>query len=313
MDQVVGQLLDQLKKDGLADNTIVIWTTDHGDGLPRGKREIYDSGIKVPLLVHWPKNLKPENVDLGSINNKLVSFVDIGPSILTLAGIPIPDYMHGSAQLVANASPKRQYIYASKDRLDDFNFYKRAVRDGQFKYIKNYRPNSPGAQPIIYRDKMASMQTLWQQLAAGTLNSAQRLWFEPTPAEALYDIQADPHEVNNLVNSAKHQDTLVRMRAALNNWRDSVGDFSETTELDMAKQFWPNGEQPVTQPPKIAINQSGMATIAPAATHDSMGYRINGGAWIIYSGPISLPKGAVLEAKAVRYGWAESTLVKVSG
>jgi arylsulfatase A-like enzyme len=313
MDQVVGQLLGRLKKDGLANNTIVIWTTDHGDGLPRGKREIYDSGIKVPLLVHWPKNLKPEDVDLGSINNKLVSFVDIGPSILTLAGIPIPDYMHGSAQLVANASTKRQYIYASKDRLDDFNFYERAVRNDQFKYIKNFNPKSPGAQPIIYRDKMASMQTLWQQLAAGTLNSAQSLWFEPTPAEALYDIQADPHEINNLANSAKHQDTLVQMRKALKNWRNSVGDLSETTELDMAKQFWPNGEQPVTQPPKIAINQSGMATIVPAATHDSLGYRINGGAWVIYSGPISLPKGAVLEAKAVRYGWAESTLVKVSG
>ena len=313
MDQVVGQLLRRLKKDGLADNTIVIWTTDHGDGLPRGKREIYDSGIKVPLLVHWPKSLKPEGVDLGSINNKLVSFVDIGPSILTLAGIPIPDYMHGSAQLVANASPKRQYIYASKDRLDDFNFYERAVRDNQFKYIKNFNPKSPGAQPIIYRDNLASMQTLWQQLAAGKLNTSQRLWFEPTPAEALYDIQADPHEVNNLVNSAKHRDRLVQMRSALNSWRDSVGDFSETTELQMAKQFWPNGEQPITQPPKISINQSGIATIAPAANHDSMGYRINGGAWMIYKAPVSVPKGGVLEAKAVRYGWAESTLVKVSG
>jgi hypothetical protein len=103
------------------------------------------------------------------------------------------------------------------------------------------------------------------------------------------------------------------MRSALNSWRDSVGDFSETTELQMANQFWPNGEQPITQPPKISINQLGIATIAPAANHDSIGYRINGGAWMIYKAPVSVPKGGVLEAKAVRYGWAESTLVKVSG
>ena len=103
------------------------------------------------------------------------------------------------------------------------------------------------------------------------------------------------------------------MKTALNNWRDSLGDFSKITELQMAKQYWPNGEQPITQPPKISTNQSGLATIAPAAKYDSMGYRINGGAWMIYKAPVSAPKGEVLEAKAVRYGWAEGTLIKVSG
>lgn len=313
MDQVVGQLLRQLKKDGLAENTIVIWTTDHGDGLPRGKREIYDSGIKVPLIVHWPKSLKPKSVELGSINEKLVSFVDIGPSILAIAGIPIPDYMHGSAQLIPNARPKRSYIYAAKDRLDDFNFYERAVRDGQFKYIKNFLPDRPGAQHIIYRDKMASMQTLWQHLEGGKLNTLQRLWFEPSPKEALYDIQADPHEVNNLANSAKHHNTLMRMREALSNWTKNVGDFSDSTELQMAEGFWPNGEQPVTQPPTISINKAGMANIVPAAADDSIGYRINGGTWKLYSQPVLVPKNAILEAKSVRYGWAESSLVKTSG
>lgn len=313
MDQSVGKLLNQLEKDGLADNTIVIWTTDHGDGLPRAKREIYDSGIKVPLIVHWPKNLKPENVDLGSINEKLISFVDIGPSVLTIAGIPIPDYMHGSAQLVPDASIKRDYIYASKDRLDGLSFHERAVRDDQFKYIKNFLPDRPGAQHIVYRDKLATMQTLWQHFESGKLNAAQRSWFEPRPAEELYDILADPHEINNLANSAKHKDTLARMRKTLKNWRDNVGDLSAKAELQMAKDFWPNGEQPVTQPPKISINKVGMASIVPAANNDSIGYRINGGAWMIYSGPISLPKNSNLEAKSVRYGWAESKLTKVSG
>ena len=252
-------------------------------------------------------------MELGSINEKLVSFVDIGPSILAMAGIPIPDYMHGSAQLIPNASPKRSYIYAAKDRLDDFNFYERAVRDGQFKYIKNFLPDRPGAQHIIYRDKMASMQTLWQHLDSGKLNTAQRLWFEPSPKEALYDIQSDPHEVNNLANSAKHHNTLVRMREALTNWTKSLGDFSDSTELQMAEDFWPNGEQPVTQPPTISINKAGMANIVPAAADDSIGYRINGGTWKLYSQPLLVPKNAILEAKSVRYGWAESALVKTSG
>ena len=115
MDQMVGKLLRQLEEDGLADNTIVIWTTDHGDGLPRGKREIYDSGIKVPLIVHWPADLKPAMLNPDSIDKKLVSFVDIGPSVLTIAGIPVPDYMHGSAQLVPGASPKKR-LYLCRQR-----------------------------------------------------------------------------------------------------------------------------------------------------------------------------------------------------
>jgi N-sulfoglucosamine sulfohydrolase len=181
MDQMVGKLLRQLEDDGLAETTIVIWTTDHGDGLPRAKREIYDSGIKVPLIVHWPTRFKPEGLIPGSNDKRLVSFVDIGPSVLTMAGIPVPDYMPGSAQLVPDVSPERDYIYAAKDRIDGFNFRERAVRDGQFKYIKNLLPNMPGAQHITYRDRLATMQTLWQHLSAGKLNAAQRFWFEPRP------------------------------------------------------------------------------------------------------------------------------------
>ena len=312
MDQMVGKLLRQLEDDGLAENTIVIWTTDHGDGLPRAKREIYDSGIKVPLIVHWPKSIKPVGVGSGSIDKKLISFVDIGPSVLTLAGIPIPDYMHGSAQLVPGASPKRDYIYAAKDRLDGFKFRERAVRDGQFKYILNLHPDRTGATHIVYRDQLATMQTLWQQFAAGKLNAAQRFWFESRPAEELYELDSDPHEINNLADSAEQVATLARMRRALLDWRGAIGDFSETEELEMAKNFWPNGEQPVTKTPQILINNVGTASIVPSAENDSVGYRVDGDAWKLYSKPLSLPKNAILEAKSVRYGWAESPVIRVS-
>ena len=312
MDQTVGKLLRQLEDDGLADNTIIIWTTDHGDGLPRAKREIYDSGIKVPLIVHWPARLKPAGVSPNSIDKKLISFVDIGPSVLTLAGIQVPDYMHGSAQLVPNASPERDYIYAAKDRLDGFNFRERAVRDGQFKYINNLLPDKPGATHITYRDQLATMQALWQQQAAGKLNAAQRFWFEPRPAEELYDIVVDPHEINNLADSAEQAATLTRMRSALTDWRGAIADYSETAELQMAKDFWPDGEQPVTQAPRISINTAGTAIIVPSAANDSVGYRVNGGPWRLYSKPLSLPKNAILEAKSVRYGWAESQSTRAS-
>ncbi len=148
--------------------------------------------------------------------------VDKGPRILAIAGIPVPDYMHGSAQLVPGASPERNYIYAAKDRLDGFNSRERAVRDGQFKYIKNSLPNIPGAQHIAYRDRLATMQTLWQYLSAGKLNTAQRFWFEPRPAEELYNIDSDPHEINNLADSAEHVATLARMRRVLLDWRGMI-------------------------------------------------------------------------------------------
>ncbi len=312
MDQMVGKWLVKLKEDGLAENTIVIWTTDHGDGLPRAKREIYDSGIRVPLIIHWPKGIKPETLIPGSDDKKLISFVDIGPSVLAIAGIPVPDYMHGSAQLVPGASPERNYIFAAKDRLDGFNSRERAVRDGQFKYIKNSLPNIPGAQHITYRDRLATMQTLWQYLSAGKLNTAQRFWFEPRPAEELYDIVADPHEINNIVDSSKHISTLDRMRSALTDWQSRIVDYSEVTELAMAKDFWPDGEQPVTQVPQIIINSAGVASIVPSEADDSVGYRVNGGTWRLYSKPLRIPKSTLLEAKSVRYGWAESPLTRAS-
>ena len=136
MDGLVGDLLKRLESDGLANNTIIIWTTDHGDGLPRGKRELYDSGIKVPLILYVPE--KYQNFDkMIKFDNRLISFLDIGPSILELAGIPIPSYMDGSPQLYNKNVKHRKFIYASKDRLDEFEFRERAVRDSRFKYIKN--------------------------------------------------------------------------------------------------------------------------------------------------------------------------------
>ena len=309
MDQLLGDLLARLEADGLADNTIIIWTTDHGDGLPRAKREVYDSGIKVPMVVYWPERFRPGNPEELQIDERLVSFIDIGPSILQIAGIRIPDYMQGTAQLTLQPAPEQEYIYASKDRLDEFTFRERAVRNKQFKYILNLMPGKPGAQHISYRDQLPMMMELWQQYEAGKLNPVQRFWFEPRPEHELYDIVADPYEINNLAGKPEYSKTLEQMENALESWRSSMPDYSEISELEMAREFWPEGIQPVTTAPTIEISNDNLMTIVPANSDDSIGYRVNNGRWKIYSRPFVPPVGSSIQVKAVRYGWAESPVV----
>ena len=153
MDQQVGSILHQLEADGLADSTIVIWTTDHGDGLPRSKRELYDSGIKVPMIIRWPEAFRPEGITPGDVDERLISFVDLGPTILSLAGIPTPENMHGSS-FVTNDIAHREYVYASRDRIDEVMDRQRAVRDGRYKYVRSWYPQQAGGHPLKFRDNI---------------------------------------------------------------------------------------------------------------------------------------------------------------
>ena len=316
MDARVGALLDRLEADGLTENTIVIWTTDHGDGLPRAKRELYDAGLRVPLLVHWPETLRPEGTARPGLDERLVSFVDIGPSVLHMAGLKTPAFMHGTPQLAQSNIAEREYVYASKDRIDQVLFRERAVRDKQYKYILNLKPGKPGATPLAYRDRMALMQELWRQHEAGTLNAAQAQWFAPQPAEKLYDVIADPHEIHNLADSPEHADAQARMQKALATWRTSLRDLSDTPEAEMADAFWPRGVQPITGAPSFTrgteSQEESRIALTPAATHDSIEYRVDQGPWRLYVAPFSPGSGSKVEAKAVRYGWAPSPSVTLT-
>ena len=307
VDTFVGRVLGQLESDGLADNTIVIWTTDHGDGLPRAKREIYDSGIKVPMIIAWPERFRPDWVRAGTVDERLVSFVDFGPSILELVGAAPPPWMQGMPTLFA-PSATREYVYAAKDRLDEFEFRERAVRDGRYKYIRNYLPDEPGATHLAYRDRLGIMQELWLYLEEGQLSPAQSRWFEDRPAEELYDTWEDPHELVNLAGEAEHAETLARLRVALDDWLADTGDRAEQAEADMAREFWPAGEQPVTPAPVITEHERGIVTLAPAVEGASIGYRVDEGPWLAYppATRLEMPEGATLTVKSVRYGWAES-------
>ncbi|MEH6549881.1 MAG: sulfatase [Pseudomonadales bacterium] len=307
MDKEVGALLAKLKEDGLAENTIVIWTTDHGDGLPRAKREIYDSGIKVPLIIHRPEKFKPASMVPGSIDERLISFVDIGPSVLSMAGVDVPAFMQGYASLTADGH-SRDYVFASKDRLDEFPFRERVVRGQRYKYLYNYQPGEPGARHLAYRDKLEMMRELWALYETGQLNAAQSFWFEPRPQEELYDLELDPYEINNLADDPRFNNELVRMRQALKSWQERVSDLSEQSEEDMALAFWPEGKQPLTPAPSFTVLGSHDVQLNSNEVGASLGYRFDDGAWQAYE-PDSIIKAAkdsILYSKAVRYGWQES-------
>ncbi|MEX2173459.1 MAG: sulfatase [Pirellulaceae bacterium] len=324
-DKEVGRILQQLADDGLADNTIVFCWGDHGRGLPRHKRWIYDSGIHVPLIVRWPKTLQSNELQPGSVSDELVAFVDLAPTMLSLAGVKIPSHLQGQAFLGDKKAPPREYVYAARDRMDETLDIIRAVRDKRFKYIRNYRPDLPYAQPITYMDEMPTIQE-WRKLAvAGKLAGPQAIFFQPTkPVEELYDTQADPHEVHNLAADPQFAGELTRLRAAHEKWREDTGDLGLIAEADLNEQWRPGGEWAVTAEPTIAV-AAGKATIACATEGASIAYRLTdkqrGGqrpqdtrrGWQLYTLPVEIVAGQTIEAQACRLGFKDSQQVTAPG
>jgi N-sulfoglucosamine sulfohydrolase len=201
MDLEVADILAQLEQDRLVDNTIVFFYSDHGVGLPRAKRWLYDSGIRVPLIIRWPGKLRS-----GTVEDRLVSFVDFGPTVLSLAGVEIPRHMQGKAFLGEQAAEPRTYIYAARDRMDERHDIQRAVRDQRYKYIRNYEPHKPYAQHMNTPEQGPTMRELRRLHAEEKLEGPQKLFMRQTkPEEELYDLHEDPDEVNNLVGSRAHR------------------------------------------------------------------------------------------------------------
>lgn len=267
-DTLLGRLLEQLREDGLEENTIVFHWSDHGP-LPRGKRWPYDAGVHVPLIVRWPGHLAP-----GSVNEQLVSTIDLGPTVLSLAGVPIPPHLQGRAFLGEQAAPPRRYVYMSRDRYDQDYDMVRAVRDKRFKYIRHYYPNTPYMIWVSYLNRHPIMQELWRLYLAGELTGPQKLLFEPRPVEELYDTTADPHEINNLAADPAYADELQRLRQALEEWRREVGDMGEIAEAEMVRRWYPGGKQPKTAAPvfvPLTVDSPAVTALtAPAApSHES--------------------------------------------
>lgn len=226
MDQQVGTILQQLEKDGLTDNTIIIFYSDHGAGIPRHKRWLYDGGIKVPWIIKVPEkyqHLSPNPA--GSKTDELVSFVDLAPTTLHFAGLPIPENMEGRAFLGSNLTPQRAYIFAGRDRMDERYDMQRAVRDKRFKYIRYYEPYKAYCQYMNTPEGGAIMQAIRTSQATGTLpEAAQQMIASSKPVEELFDCQNDPNELVNLAESPAYKNQLKQMRAAHKQWSDDTKD-----------------------------------------------------------------------------------------
>ena len=226
MDQQVGELLAQLEADGLSENTIVIFYSDHGAGVPRHKRWLYDSGLRIPLIVYLPpqyQDLSPHKA--GTKSDELVSFIDLPPTLLNLADYGVFSYMEGRAFLGKKLRKPRRAIYAGRDRMDERYDMQRAVRDRRYKYICYYEPYKPYCQYMNTPEKGAIMKAIREAQMSGSMPTAGGHIIESTkPKEELFDTENDPFELNNLVGDPQHQMILSRMRRLHARWSDRTKD-----------------------------------------------------------------------------------------
>jgi uncharacterized sulfatase len=229
VDHKVGEVLDALEKAGVADRTVVIFTGDHGRGLPRSKRWVYDSGTHVPLIVRWPGQF-----DAGSVRDDLVCFLDLPATTLALAGADVPGEFQGRVILGEKTGPAPRYLFAARDRMDETFDRIRGVRGERFHYVRNFHPELSYAQTIAYAEEMPTLQE-WRRLhAEGKLDPIQDAFFAATkPVEELYDTQVDPDEVHNLAGDPRHLAILKEYRSALDRWIVETGDLGAVPEREL--------------------------------------------------------------------------------
>ena len=227
MDEILGDIIFRLKEDGLYENTIVFFFSDHGMKLPRHKQFLYEGGINVPLIIAGP------GIPQGKVRNDLVSGIDLGPSSLAMTGIEVPDHMEGRDMFAPDFH--RDFVIGARDRCDYTIDRIRAVVTDRYKYIRNFMTDRPYLQPQ-YRDGRDYMEVLKQLYRDGKLNEVQsRFVSDERPAEELYDLENDPHETNNLIHSWKreHAEALGRCRTILHRWiveTDDQGRYPESDE-----------------------------------------------------------------------------------
>ena len=227
MDAWAGELIAQLKADGLYENTIIFFWSDHGVGLPRAKRWLYDSGTRIPLIVRMPA---VAGVKSG-VSNQLVSSIDLGPTVLKLAGLEVPKHMQGRSFI---GGLPRKYVYGARDRMDERYDIIRSVRDKRYRYIRNYEPLKTYYQYMNTPEKGATMKEIRRVHAAGNMPAAAALFMAPKkPVEELYDLEADPHEINNLAADKKQAAKLKELRETHTQWVRDTGDLGLLPEAEI--------------------------------------------------------------------------------
>jgi N-sulfoglucosamine sulfohydrolase len=302
MDRWVGQLMAELEADGLLENTYVFFFSDHGDGLPRAKRWVYDSGLHVPLLIRAPTGT-------AGVEGRLVSFVDFAPTVLALCGVSVPDHMEG-VPFAGDQAERRKYVFGFRDRMDPAPETIRAVRDERFKYVRNYRPELPYIGYLPYRDQAPIMQDIKRLMSAGELGADQwQFWAQRKPLEELYDTVADPHEIRNLAADPNYYAKLHEMRTAREAFVESYGDLGLLPESELIKHLWPpDGLQPTTPSPSFELRAEKLHLHCAEAAA-SIAYRTdNETRWHLYVEPVVAEGIDEVHARAIRYGWKESEI-----
>ena len=327
LDSVVGVIIGELEKEGELENTIIFFWGDHGDGLPRAKRWLYDSGLNIPLIIK-----RPDKSDAGIVDDRLISSIDFGPTLLSLAGIPVPAHMQGKPFLGKQAVPEREAVFAARDRVDESYDMIRSVRTKEYLYIRNYYPNEPFPIWVPYLSKMPIYKEMLRLDAEGKLTGPQKTWMAYSrPPEELYDVKADPFQINNIINDQKYKPVLDELRKKHEQWTNETKDMGHLNEPEMIEQMWPGGIQPVTDMPYFIINSpedrasknycTGGTFTTPMTlgfycpTHGaSLVYTFDEKAnprWLLYTGLLHLKSGIYnIRVKAVRYGYKESEELK---
>lgn len=236
MDAISGRDLKQIHDAGLDDNTIIFYYGDHGSGMPRSKRWPYFSGLNVPFIVYFPKkwrHLAPADYQTGGRSDRRISFVDLAPTLLSLAGMQPKDWMQGHAFAGKHQTEEQPYSFGFRGRMDERYDLVRTVIGKDYIYIRNYMPHRIYGQHIDYMFQTPTTQQWHNLYQAGKLNKAQSHFWETKPTEELYDLNQDRDEVNNLAQSAEHQDILKKMRSAQQHWLREIKDVGFLPEAEV--------------------------------------------------------------------------------
>ncbi|MCP9236670.1 sulfatase-like hydrolase/transferase [Lewinella sp. JB7] len=236
MDLRIGEMLDRLEADGLTDSTIIFVYADHGEAVPGGKATASGLGYRVPFLIWFPevyRHLSPWKS--GSVSQELLTFLDLGPTLISLTGGDIPEYMDGRAALGGAREPAPEYIFAGRNRLDETPDLARSVTDGRYLYTRNFFPQYPAQKPQKYADVSDIVQAIRADDRAGLLSEPQSRILRPQPAETLFDLQSDPWERHNLIDDPAYADRARRMREAVREEILAERDVHFLPEVALAK------------------------------------------------------------------------------
>ncbi len=266
LDTWVGEKLQELEDSGLAENTIVFYYADHGGILTRSKRFLYDSGTHVPMIIRFPKKYQHlAKAKRGSEIDRIVSFVDLAPTVLSLAGIAAPDHFQGHAFLGSLKTKDPDYTFMFRGRMDERIDMMRAVTDGRYRYIRNYMPHLIYGQQLNYLWRMRTTQ-VWEELyKQGKCNEAQSIFWNEKPAEELYDTMQDPHEVNNLTEDPQYTNILNKMSDVLDDWMIQINDTGFLPEAEMVERSGEGSVYAMTRDPQ-KYNQKALMKAARLAS-----------------------------------------------